>query len=82
MLTKNVTVQPCIFVPAYRGQEARCIHLMKIPDKKTLMKTSFKIVKMNYLSESQGRLQARIGCGACMDVWLAIHNNFKGNFVC
>ncbi len=55
---------------------------MKIPDKKTLMKTSFKIVKMNYLSESQGRLQARIGCGACMDVWLAIHNNFKGNFVC
>jgi len=36
MLTKNVTVQLCIFLLAYRGQEARGVRLMKIPDKKHL----------------------------------------------
>ena len=33
---KYVTVQPCIFLPAYRGQEACGIRLMKILSKKHL----------------------------------------------
>jgi hypothetical protein len=32
----NVTVQPCIFLPAIRGQEAWGVRLMKIQSKKFL----------------------------------------------
>ncbi len=36
MGNKIVTVQPCIFLPAFSGQEARGVRLMKILDKKHL----------------------------------------------
>ena len=36
-----VAVQPCIFLPAYRGQEACDVRLMKTPGKKCLRKQAF-----------------------------------------
>ena len=36
MKYKIVTVQPCIFLPAYRGQEAQGVRPMKIQSEKCL----------------------------------------------